>query len=261
MASKLVKLYNPLEFGQLRVVGLMSGSGTNLVSILEYERLLEKQRGESPFKIPIIFSDNFKSRASEIGAQYSIPVFIYDIQAFYKVRGKPLRDMKTRGEYEIECLNVLNQYECVVAAYAGYMRKATPVFVNSFLGVNVHPADLTIKDDDGRPKYRGNNVVKNAICAHEESISSSTHIVTNDLDCGQVLMVSRPLKIDYKLIDDRMGEVNCIVDKYQEELKTIGDWDIFPKTLEYIADGRYSLDEQGGLFFDGKEMPQGLRLK
>lgn len=50
-------------------------------------------------------------------------------------------------------------------------------------------------------------------------------------------------------------------DKHQNRLKEIGDWVIFPRTLEFLADGRYSQDDQRKLYFDGKEIPQGVRLE
>lgn len=48
--------------------------------------------------------------------------------------------------------------------------------------------------------------------------------------------------------------------EHQDRLKKIGDWVIFPKTLESIADGRYSQDEQGDLYFDDKSIPDGVKL-
>lgn len=254
----LVKLYNATEVGQLRVAGFMSVSGTNLVKIVEHEQKLKRERGESPFHVSVILSDNHKSKASEIGTNFGIPVFIYDMDSFYKQRGKPLKDMNTREEYERECLRVLNEFECAVAAYAGYMRKATSAFVNSFLGINVHPADLTIKSPDGRPKYRGDHVVKDAIQAGEKVIRSTTHIVTEKVDCGPILMVSAPLAISYPISDDILDEM---AGHYQNSLKEKGDWVIFPRTLEYIADGRYARDKKGNLYFDGKEIPQGVKLE
>jgi len=254
---KLTKLYNAAEAGQLRVAGFMSGSGTNLIKIIEHEQILEQARGESPFHVAVIFSDNPKSKAIEIGAKFAVPVVIHDIESFYRQREMPIKDMGTRAEYERECLRALKGFECAVAAYAGYMRRATPVFVNSFLGVNVHPADLTLKTPDGRPRYRGDHAVKDAIQAGEPSIRSTTHIVIEKVDCGPILMVSAPLEITYPIPDD----IDQVAGQYQNALKEKGDWVIFPSTLEYIANGRYARDEQGRLYFDGKEIPQGVRLE
>ncbi len=52
----------------------------------------------------------------------------------------------------------------------------------------------------------------------------------------------------------------AVADDYQERLKRSGDWTIFPRTLQYIAEGRYAQDEEGNLFFDGNPIPHGLSL-
>jgi folate-dependent phosphoribosylglycinamide formyltransferase PurN len=255
--TKLCWEYGTVKSPPLNVAGFMSGSGTNLVKILEHERELKLKRGKSPFHVAVIFSDTHKSKASEIGANFGVPVFIYDMVSFFEKRGKPLKDMETRAEYEKECVKVLDAFECEVAAYAGYMRKATDVFVSSFLGVNVHPADLTLKAEDGRPKYRGDHVVKDAIKAGERTIRSSTHLVTEKVDCGPVLMVSSPLAIDYPIPEDKIDEM---AGHYQNALKERGDWVIFPRTLEYLADGRFAQDENKMMHFNGEPIPDGVRL-
>ncbi len=251
----LTRLYDAKEAGQLRVAGFMSGGGTNLIKILGHEQRLKEERGESPFHVAVILSDNHKSNASGIGANFGIPAFIYDLESFCSHRGKPLKDMTAREEYERECLKVLNEFECAVAAYAGYMRKATSAFVNSFLGVNVHPADLTLRNPDGKPRYRGEHVVRDALQAGEKTIKSTTHIVAEKVDCGSILMVSEPLDVKYPIPGD---VIDRIANYYQDALKAKGDWVIFPKTLEYIADGRFARDEKGNLYFDGKPIPDGL---
>lgn len=253
----LTQLYDPSKNGQLRIAGFMSGKGSNLIKILDHEKKLKEERGTSPFHVAVIFSDNYKSNASAIGDAYGIRVFLNGMDNFFEKRGKSIKDKLTRVMYEMECMEVLSKFECPVAAYAGYMRRATPVFVNAFLGVNVHPADLTLKNSDGNPKYRGDHAVKDAILAGERFLSSTTHIVDKRVDCGNILMVSKPLDINYPLpknIEEFSGNV-------QDALKEVGDWIIFPKTLEYIADGRYTRDEDGKLYFDEKEIPNGLRLE
>jgi len=254
----LVRLYHAAELGQLRIAGFMSGSGTNLRKILEHEEKLKAERKKSPFHVAVIFSDNPKSRAVEIGSDFSVPVFTYDLEGFCRKKEKPIKDMPTREEYEKECMKVLNEFHCTVAAYAGYMRKATPVFVNSFLGVNVHPADLTIKREDGKPKYRGDHVVEDAIKEGEKEIRSTTHIVSEKVDCGKILMVSSPVQIEYPILDK-----NCknLAQLYQDKLKEVGDWIIFTRTLEYIADGRFARNSNGELYFDGTPIPNGVRLE
>ena len=75
-------------------------------------------------------------------------------------------------------------------------------------------------------------------------------------------MISLPLKVSLPGGFDvnNRDKLNSVSDAHQNRLKEIGDWAIFPRTLEYLADGRYSKDEQGSLYFDDKPIPQGLKL-
>ncbi|GAG02877.1 unnamed protein product, partial [marine sediment metagenome] len=51
-----------------------------------------------------------------------------------------------------------------------------------------------------------------------------------------------------------------VVDKHQRRLKEIGDWKIFPLTVEMIAKGRFALDENNITYVDGKPQPTGYRF-
>jgi len=255
----LEQLHNPNRV--MNVVGCISRKGTNLVKIIEHERGLEMAAGKSPYHVAVIFSDNPRSNANEIGSRFAIPVFTYDLEAFCARRGVDIKNMDARAEYEERCVNVLDQFDVNAAAYAGYMRKATDVLTNSFLGINVHPADLSIKRQDGKPKYRGDHAVLDALNAGEKQIRSTTHIVEKDVDCGGILMISAPVNVKYNPAELSTPGKEVTASRYQDKLKEVGDWVIFPRTLQYIAEGRYATDENKNLYFDGKPIPDGVRLE
>jgi phosphoribosylglycinamide formyltransferase-1 len=50
-----------------------------------------------------------------------------------------------------------------------------------------------------------------------------------------------------------------VVDDHQERLKAVGDWHIFPRTIEMIARGRFALDEKNRVYVDGHPAPAGYR--
>jgi folate-dependent phosphoribosylglycinamide formyltransferase PurN len=255
----VVKKFHDACEGSMKVAGLMSGKGTNLIKIIEHEQELKQERGKSPYHVAVIFSDTPRSKAVEIGSRFAIPTVVYDLEAFCAKKGVPIKDMQARTEYERECMKALGQFECPVAAYAGYMRKATEIFVNSFVGVNVHPADLTIKGENGKPKFRGDHAVLDAIQAGEKEIRSTTHLVSHDVDCGGILMVSAPVQIKYPL-PERVKAT--LAGAYQDVLKEKGDWVIFPKTLEYMATGKIEIEiGSTDLYFDKKPIPNGIRLE
>ncbi len=259
--NKLQKLYDPRN-GQMRVAGLMSGSGSNLRKIIEYERKLTQEQGKSPYKMVVIFSDTGDSKAGVIGEEYDIPVVTHDIHEFYAARRRPRHDMALREEFDAETVVALSPFGAQAAAYGGYMSIATRPLIDAFLGVNVHPADLSITNPDGSRKYRGDHAVRDAILAGEKELKSSTHIIETEVDGGRILIVSSPLEVklgaDFKRDDKE--KVRMAAEQHQTLLKECGDWVIFPRTLHYIAEGRFAQDEKGALYFDGKQIPNGVQI-
>lgn len=258
---KLTKLHDPSK-GQMRVVGLMSGSGSNLRRIIEFEKQLEVKIGKPPYKVVAIFSDRFNSSAPQIGKDFDVPVVLRDMTGFYSARDKPIRDLTVRAEFDAGTVKALAPFEATVAAYAGYMSIATKPLIEAFLGVNVHPADLSIIEGNKR-KYATVHAVKKAILAGEKHIRATTHIIEEMVDYGRILMMSAPLEVrlgknfnpnDEELVDKVAGE-------NQKRLKEAGDWVIFPKTLLYIAEGMYTRDVNGNLHFYGKPIPNGIKLE
>ena len=173
--------------GPLHVVGLMSGSGTNLLRILEHQKKLEEERGKAPYEIVAIFSDNKKSNAVAIGAEYDLPVIVRDIRRFYKVRGLKRMDMTNREMFDRETIRALAPFNAKVAVYAGYMSIASELLIKSFMGVNVHPGDLS-QELEGKRRWVGDHAVRDAILAGQKTIASSTNIIEPEVD--GVLVVS-----------------------------------------------------------------------
>lgn len=243
----MTSLYTPTNT-PMQVAALMSGSGSNVRKLIEHERAA----GNCLYHIAVIFSDRASSNAEQIGKDYHLPVIVHDIREFYQARHKPLRDMITRAEFDQATVDTLKPYSITAAAYAGYMSIASDVLVNAFLGVNVHPADLSLTEN-GKRIYTGDKAVHDAIMAGETELRATTHLVEAVLDGGRILMISAPVIIPVGTSTDRS-------DYYQTKLKEIGDWVIFPKTLEYLAQGKFAQDEHGRLYFANQVIPTGVRL-
>jgi len=244
----LTPLYN--KKGPLRIAGFMSGTGSNLRKIIEYQKKVH-------YEVVVIFSDNCDSSALKIGVEFDIPVIVRDLSSFCKFRRRCRVDVSVRKEFDQEIIKALTPYEVAVIAYAGYMSVATKDLVEAFLGVNIHPADLSIEMSGGERKYVGVNAVKDAILAGESVLKSTTHIVRPFVDEGPLLMISSGIPV----LPQKPFEISdADIELHQERLKKAGDWIIFPKTLQYIAEGRYEQDENDNLYFDGKRIPQGLKL-
>ncbi len=257
---KLVRLHNPEE-GVLDIVGFMSGTGTNLKKVIDREKQLSNTPHGSPFHVCAIFSDKADSAAPGIGRDYDIPVLIRDRGAFYSARGKHTRDLSIRSLYDAETVRMLAPFNAKFAVYAGYMSIASPVLIEAFTGINVHPGDLSVTSG-GKRRWVGDRAVYDAIRAGEPSLRSTTHIVETAVDCGRILMISRPLPVTIPGGTD-IGDpeqAKTIASEHQARLKETGDWEILPLTVEYIASGRYSKDESGNLYFDSEPIPEGVKL-
>ncbi len=253
-------LHDPAA-GPLRVVGLMSGSGSNLRRIIERERRLAEDRGRSPFVVVGVFSDTWNGKATGIGRDFDLPVVVRDIAAFYRARGAPRRDMAVRAEFDAATVRALAPLDAKAAAYAGYMSVATEPLIRAFLGVNVHPADLSI-EEGGRRRFVGDRAVRDAILAGRPEIRSTTHIVEPVVDGGRLIAISPPVPVAIPPgadLSDR-SVADRIAAEHQERLKEAGDWLVFPWTLELISEGRIAEDERGVLHVDGDPIPRGVRM-
>ena len=257
----LKPLHDPAH-GSLRVVGLMSGSGTNLRKIIEHQERLKAREGKYLFQMVAIFSDNAESKAPEIGKDYDLPVLIHDLGSFYKKRNAPRSELKLRDEFDRITVQMLSVFKAKIAAYGGYMSLATRELLNAFIGVNVHPADLSI-EINGRRKWTGAHAVKDQIAAGEKFLCASTHLIEPECDMGKIFMISKPVAVEIPKGADLKdpAQLQKIADHNQERLKQKGDWVIFPRTIEEISRGNFAQDDSGRFYYQGKPIPRGIRLE
>ena len=266
----LTPLYTPKGDRPMKVAGFMSGSGTNLIKILEKQAALNETPAGSPFEVGLIFTDRPESKAASIAATYDVPFVVKDIMAFYRSQGhETKKDLSLRPEYDRQVLSMIEPYDVDTIVLAGYMSVVTQPLLEAFAGriINVHPADLRILTM-GKRKYTGDYAVRDAILAGEKVIRSSTHIVRQEVDGGEVLMVSSavpvilPPDISYEDLGEpkSSADLNQIAGDHQERLKEAGDWVILPKTLERLARGRYEQDRHHQIYLDGQVL-QGDKLE
>ncbi len=253
----------------MKVAGFMSGSGTNMVKILEEQQRLSAS-GATPYQVSVIFTDNAGSNASEIGRRFAVPVVTHDIMDFYRGQGHPnKRDLTLRPEFDRVSLEMLKAHPFHLAALCGYMSIVTAPLLEALPGkvVNVHPADLSVMEC-GKRKYTGDRAVHDAIVAGEPGIHSTTHIVRAEVDAGEILLISKavPVELQQGLTPAELGKpgnrkaLDDIASTHQDRLKEAGDWVIFPLTLRMIGEGCFSLDGKGGVFLDGEPVAGGKRL-
>lgn len=262
----LVPIFDPKAAGRpMRVAGFMSGSGTNILRLLEREKLLKARDGVSPFEVVFIFSDRSDGSCygESIACDTGIPYMSYDIRTFHRLRGlkrtvSTPEGLEVRREFDKSAATLVRAFEVDVIALGGYMS-----YLTLHRCINVHPADLSILSAKGKRKYVGDNAVVDAIIAGEKLLRSSTIWTDRGLDTGPLLMVSDPVKVQLpepleSLVADR-DKLLRVAEEHQNKLKEIGDWKIFPITIEMIARGRFALDEEERVYVDGQPAPKGYR--
>lgn len=254
----------------VRVCGFMSGSGTNLVHIIEHQHELQGRVGKPVYEVVLIFTDNKGSRAEEISSEHKIPYICRDINDFYQTRGhKNKRDLSLRPEFDQGTVDTIREYRIDVIALAGYMSIVTEPLLNAYPGriFNVHPADLSIKTAEGRRRFTGLHAVRDAILAGEKELRASTHVVREKVDYGEIILISRPIPVevpsDFTLEEldrpENAQRLLQLVSEHQDRLKAAGDWVIYPKTLELFSTGRIRFDEKGGVYIGNHNFENGIR--
>ncbi len=263
------QLYKPRN-EPMRIAAFMSGTGSNLRKIIELQQQLQRE-GKSLFKVVMIFTDTANEttcNAKRIAEEYKIAYYCNDMKEYYRNRGhNDRKDMKIREEYDAETEKLLRMHKVDVVALCGYMSIVTRPVIGNFLTVNVHPADLRVKEGSGKRKYAGAECVKRAILNGEKEIRATTHVVSEGVDEGQILLVSKPVKLEvsssygskpfFEKGLSKNEELERISHVYQEKLKEEGDWKIYPETLKLLAKGRFAADSTGAIYLDGKPIPNG----
>lgn len=258
--------YDPEQSeGPMKVAAFMSGSGSNIRMLLKRENELIRERGKSPFHVVFIFSDRAdgKCQGEKIALENGLPYLSYDIRKFHSIRGlkrtvASAEGIDARRAFDTAARNLVDIFGINLIALGGYMSVTTIERC-----VNVHPADLSVLTSDNKRKYTGDHAVLDAIVNGEKSLRASTLWTDQGVDTGPLLMVSDPVEVTLPEPLDSLKNnselLKSVVDEHQEKLKEKGDWVIFPRTIEMIAEGRFAFDDQNRVYVDGIPMPEGYR--
>ena len=143
-----------------RVAILISGRGSNMRALVEQAR---------DYQVVLIASNKPHAAGLEWARERGLPTWARDSKGVAK------------EEFDRVLSGVLEEHRVGTIALAGFMRILSPGFVADWAGriVNIHPSLL--------PKYRGLDTHARAIEAGDEVSGCSVHIVTEELDAGEVL--------------------------------------------------------------------------
>jgi phosphoribosylglycinamide formyltransferase-1 len=190
--------------GKLRVVLFLAERCSGLESFFDLSRQPEKK-----YEIVGALLTTPRSQAIPVLDRFRVPWRLNDIQDFYRARETKLRDLSLRQDFDRQSLELIADFEPSCLALYGYIYILTGPILQNYLGriINVHDSNLMIHDNNGRPKYCGLHATRDAIIAGETHTCSTVHLVTEDLDAGPILALSRTYPVHGELISSALESV------------------------------------------------------
>lgn len=143
---------------------LLSGRGSNMAALVEASRA-----PDCPYEVVLVASDKPDAAGLAWAAEHGVATFAQS------PKGMP------KAEYEARIDAALHAADVEAIALAGYMRLLSDDFVARWRGrvVNIHPSLL--------PKHKGLDTHQRAIDAGDSEAGCSVHLVTEELDGGEIL--------------------------------------------------------------------------
>lgn len=203
----------------LRVVVLISGSGTNLQAIIDAQ-----QRGAIPIDIKAVISNRPGAGGLHRAQRAGLPALVLDHTTF-----------TSRDAFDQQLQEKTDAFAPDLIVLAGFMRILTPQFVQHYAGrlLNIHPSLL--------PKFQGLNTHQRALDAGEKVHGASVHFVTTELDGGPVVAQAR-LMI-------QNGETAIALATRVHELEHA----LYPQVIGWFACGRLKC-QNDRVFLDGQRL-------
>jgi phosphoribosylglycinamide formyltransferase-1 len=143
-----------------RVAILISGRGSNMRALVEKA---------NSYEVVLVASNKPHAVGLDWARAAGIPTWAWDSNGVEKEK------------FDRVLSAALDEHRVGTIALAGFMRILSPWFIEEWRGrvLNIHPSLL--------PKYRGLDTHKRALEAGDKVHGCSVHIVTEELDAGEVL--------------------------------------------------------------------------
>jgi len=251
----LTPIHNP-AIGKLRVIGFASGSGDTLWKAYEQQKEMEKTPEGCPYEIVGVFCSKENSKAEATAKQLGVASVCIDINGFYAERGKPLKDREVRAEFDASALELIRPMNADAILLAGYVWATTDCILENYLVINIHPADLSIQSEDGKRLFAGGNGVGDALAANQDHLCSTSHLATRQIDGGPILIISERVPVDYTLHENPEDRMRHYLRFVNDQNRLVG-----ARTLLEVANGNFSTDESGGIYYKEKPAPIGIRIE
>lgn len=185
----------------LRLVVLVSGSGTNL------QALLDAQDAGAPFVVVAVGADRDGTLGEQRAVRHGIPTFVVRVP-----------DHDTRADWDLTLARQLAEHAPDLVVSAGFMKVLGPAVLRAHAVVNTHPALL--------PSFPGAHGVRDAL-AHGVRVTGCTcHWVDAGVDTGPI--------IDQRAVRVEVGDT---VEILHERIKVL-EREMLVEVLETLAADR-----------------------
>ena len=192
---------------KLNIAVLVSGSGTNLQSIID-----AVESGKLNAAIKVVISDNPEAYALVRAKKHGLETAVL------------VKDgLKNREDYDARLVDILNAAKVELVCLAGFMRILSPVMIRAYQMriMNIHPSLL--------PSFVGLDVQKKAVDYGVKFSGCTVHFVTEGLDSGPIIIQA---VVPLKDADTGATLASRIL---AEEHK------IYPQAIKLYAEGRLNV--------------------
>ena len=168
-----------------KVAVLVSGGGTNLQTLIDYEA---EHKVECPYEIVVVISDHKDAFALERAQKAGIPTAV---TSPFSVMGKDVAQNATRDEKRLAVSNAMlehcQNYGAQIIVEAGCLTVLSGDILKNYANriINLHPALL--------PKFGGvgmwgHHVHEAVLAAGETESGCTVHLVNEVCDGGEILL-------------------------------------------------------------------------
>ncbi len=205
-----------------RIVVLISGSGSNLQSLIDAAQ--QQQLGGG--RVVAVISNKAGAGGLQRAQRAGIATACIKHQ-----------DFDDRDSFDAALREEIDRHQPDLVILAGFMRILTGNFVRHYLGrlLNIHPSLL--------PKYPGLHTHQRALDAGDSEAGATVHFVTEELDGGPAIIQA---KVPIIRGDDAATLANKVLSKEHQ---------IYPLAARWYAEGRLSLTASKAVL-DDETLPQ-----
>ena len=196
-----------MKFQPSRVAVLVSGGGTNLQAILDYEKDGKLTDGE----IKLVISSKAGVKALERAENYEVKNAVVE------------RKGKTQEEFEQGIIDLLEENQIEVIVLAGFMCILSKNFTDRYVEriINVHPSLIPSFCGEG---FYGLKVHEKALEYGVKVTGATVHFVNEIPDGGKIIM--------QKAVKIKKGDTPLSL---QKRVMEEAEWQILPQALNQVC--------------------------